>query len=152
SPGHPELPAHLQTHRNSCQPPAPMADPKCSPRAPQELSYPRRWQRHQTHGAEGPCRACATLGSSSVPPGLCDALRANPSVPPELCDTPGSPSVPPGLCDTLRASPSVPPGLCATPGSPSVPPGLKLRESMARSRGRPRRLPCDFDSPIITPN
>lgn len=28
----------------------------------------------------------------------------------------------------------------------------KLRESMARSRGRPPRLPCDFDSPIITPN
>ena len=28
----------------------------------------------------------------------------------------------------------------------------KLRESMARSRGRPQRLPCDFDSPIITPN
>lgn len=28
----------------------------------------------------------------------------------------------------------------------------KLRESMARSRGQPQRLPCDFDSPIITPN
>lgn len=37
-PGHPELPAHLKTHRKSCQPPAPMADPKCSPRAPRELS------------------------------------------------------------------------------------------------------------------
>lgn len=28
----------------------------------------------------------------------------------------------------------------------------KLRESMARSHGQPQRLPCDFDSPIITPN
>lgn len=37
-PGCPELPAHLKTHRKSCQPPAPVTDPKCSPRAPEELS------------------------------------------------------------------------------------------------------------------
>lgn len=51
------------------------------------------------------------------------------------------------------SGPSPQRGLCrAVGGARRAKIKSKLQESMARSRGRPQQLPCDFDSPIITPN